>query len=371
MAGRSARVKMLVMLTFAMAPTLAPTPILSHEAGQAGAPFALFSPQWRAPPDEKTIRGEIVDRASKALDRPPGAVRVLHTEGTLPGKGIRDASIVAKRDQLIVFDLALAWRLTGDRRYLVATSGYLEAWANVYRLSLNPIDETGFDTMVFATDLVRGDVTPSLRAKLDRFWRGMAVGYLDAMAAGAPNWNTNWQSHRVKLATVSAFATGDAALVARARDAFRRQVAANILPDGSVRDFHSRDALHYVTYGLEPLLMAALVAKEHGEDWFSWQAPGGASLPRALGWLEPYATGKREHMEFAHTTVRFDLERAAAGNPEYAPHIWKRGNAVRTYALAALCDPAYVPTLVDLVAATKRQPSSWMRLFLAMPSRAP
>jgi hypothetical protein len=37
----------------------------------------------------------------------------------------------------------------------------------------------------------------------------MAVGYLDAMDAKPKNANTNWQSHRVKLATMAAFQTGD------------------------------------------------------------------------------------------------------------------------------------------------------------------
>jgi hypothetical protein len=47
----------------------------------------------------------------------------------------------------------------------------------------------------------------------------MAVGYLDAMDAKPRNFNTNWQSHRVKLATMAAFQTGDAKLIDRARAA--------------------------------------------------------------------------------------------------------------------------------------------------------
>ena len=44
------------------------------------------------------------------------------------------------------------------------------------------------------------------------FWRKMAVGYLDAMDAGPKNAHTNWQSHRIKLATMAAYQTGDAEL---------------------------------------------------------------------------------------------------------------------------------------------------------------
>jgi hypothetical protein len=327
--------------------------------------FALFPADWTAPSTDSVERREIIERATKALDRSPGAVRELHTEGLLQGQGIRDVSVVAKRDQLVAFDLALAWRLTGDDRFLAAASRYLEAWADIYRPSFNPIDETGFDTMVFATDLVRTDLSPSVRRKLTMFWRRMAVGYLAAMEAGARHSTTNWQSHRVKLAAVAAFATGEPALIVRARAAFRRQVTVNILPDGSVRDFYVRDALHYVTYDLDPLLMAALVAKAHGEDWFGWRGPRGSSLRLALAWLAPYAAGRLQHMEFVNSTVAFDRKRAATGDPEFAPHIWRRGSAVRTYALATLCDPAYAPVLSEITSTTGRQPSSWMALLIA------
>lgn len=349
--------------TSATAKPMRPDPASSAPARPAGA-FAIFPAGWSAPEGAEDARREIVRRAEQALDRPPGAVPELHTEGTLPGRGIRDASMVAKQDQLVVFDLAMAWRLTSDRAFLAAASRYLEAWADTYRQSLNPIDETGFDTMIFATDLVGPGLPASLRTKILTFWRRMAVGYLDAMDAGARNATTNWQSHRVKLATVAAFASGDEMLVARARRAFRRQVGVNILPDGSVRDFHTRDALHYVTYDLDPLLMAALAAKAHGEDWFSWRSPTGSSLPSALRWLEPYAAGRLEHMEFVRSTVRFDRERAAAGDAEYAPHIWNRGAAVRTFAVATLCDDAYAPILAGMVTSTGRIPSAWMRLML-------
>ncbi len=73
-----------------------------------------------------------------------GAIPRLHTEGTLPGKGIREISLVAKRDQPIVLDLAMAWRLTGDRAFLDQAGRYLDAWARTYQMSFNPIDETGF-----------------------------------------------------------------------------------------------------------------------------------------------------------------------------------------------------------------------------------
>jgi hypothetical protein len=328
-----------------------------------GTGFALFPPERIAPVPHDPASAEIVARASRALGRPPGAIPQLHTEGTLPGHGIRDISLVAKQDQMIALDLAMAWRLTGDRRYLDATARYLDAWASIYRMSFNPIDETGFDTMIVATDLAKAGFSPALREKLAGFWRGMATGYLDAMDAGARNGTSNWQSHRVKLAAIAAFEVDDPSLIARARAAFRRQIAANVLPDGSVTDFQDRDALHYVTYDLDPLLMASAAAKAHGEDWLHWRSDTGSSLALALRWLEPFARGSRTHVEFVGSKVAFDRARAAAGDPEYAPHRWDRANAVRTFAIAALSDRSYRAMTAELVAATGRKPSAWLTLL--------
>ena len=339
----------------ACALALCAMPALAGDYAILGEAYAKAAPRDAA-------TDKVIAAAKAALTRPPGAIPRLHTEGTLPGKGIREISLKAKEDQPIVLNLALAWRLTGDRAYLDQAGRYLEAWADIYQPSFNPIDETGFDTLLMAYDLTEADLPAATRAKVDGFWRKMAVGYLDAMDAKPKNFNTNWQSHRVKLATMAAFQTGDAKLIDRARAAYRAQVSTNIQADGSVFDFHERDALHYVTYDLDPLMMAAISAKAHGEDWLTWKSAQGVSLASALDWLAPYAKGEKVHIEFANSKIQFDRDRAAAGQKEYAPHPWDVTNAVGTYALASLLDPRYRGLRDDLVARTGRPPAAWIRL---------
>lgn len=342
--------------------------VLTASAAHA-ADYGLLGPSFGKGPIAPALKAGVIQRAEAALGRPPGAIPRLHTEGTLPGKGIREISLTAKEDQPIALDLAIAWRLTGDRRFLEATGRYLENWADVYQMSFNPIDETGFDALIMATDLTETDLPAPIRAKIDAFWRKMAVGYLDAMDAGARNAVNNWQSHRVKLATMAAFQTGDARIIARAHEAFRKQIAANINPDGSVWDFAERDALHYVTYDLDPLMMAALAAQAHGQDWFGWRSPAGASLPGALDWLAPYAKGEKQHIEFVNSKVQFDRDRANAGQGEYAPHPWDVANGVSTYTLASLLDPKYLVLRDALAAKVHKKPPAWAEILRA--SRAP
>jgi hypothetical protein len=304
----------------------------------------------------------VIARAKAALGRPPGAIAHLHTEGTLPGHGIREISLKAKEDQPIILDLALAWTLTREAAYRDAADRYLAAWADTYQISLNPIDETGFDALILADDLIHSELPPATQGKLDRLWRSFASGYLDAMVRPRKAAINNWQSHRVKLATMAAFRTGDPQLIARAHDAFRAQLAANLRPDGSTIDYEERDALHYVTYDLDPLLMASLAARAHGANWYSEATPEGASLSRSLDWLAPFARGDKVQIEFARSGVPFDRQRAAAGQDEYAPHPWDTANAVSTYSLAVALDPRFRPLLTSIVRRTGRRPASWLLL---------
>ncbi|WP_425999835.1 alginate lyase family protein [Caulobacter sp. DWR1-3-2b1] len=330
--------------------------------------FSLFNNAFAQDLPSKASEAAGVEtqrRAQASLDRVPGPLPVVHTEGTLPGKGIREISSKAREDLPVMLNAALAYRMTGDRRYLATAERFFEAWANVYKPSFNPIDETHFDQVMLAYDLTRPDLSPTARGKLDAFWRAIALGYLDVMDGKPKNAETNWQSHRVKLATMAAFQTGDAALIQRAAKAYDRQIAANIHADGSVFDFHERDALHYVTYGLDPLMMAALSAKAHGQDWFARKNPAGAGLPTALDWLAPYAKGDKVHQEFINSKIQFDADRAASGQKEYQPHPWDTANGAQTFGLARLLDPKYAPVFDNVVSRTGRAIPLWLTLYSA------
>lgn len=334
----------------------------STAALEAAPPFAIFGPaaggDWSA--HAGTAEAAVVlERARSGLTRPPGAIPVIHTEGTLPGRGIREISGRAREDFAITLALALAWRLTGDGLYAERAELYLLAWAGTYRWSFNPIDETGFDTLIMATDLVDDGLTRDGKARIDGFWRRLSVGYLDAMDGTPINAATNWQSHRIKLATLSAYRVGDPVLIERARAAYRRHVSTNILADGSVHDFHERDAIHYVTYNLDPLMTAALSAQRHGDDWFGWRNPSGAGAREAIAWLVPYAEGQLTHQEFVNSRIKFDADRARVGQAGYTG-VWDRAGAVNTLALAGRLDPQFCPHGPALERATGRSAAPWI-----------
>lgn len=325
-----------------------PTP--PSAAASSGAPFALVSPQKAEALARSThrTRAAALRQGVRFRDRTPHAMPRLHIEGTLPHQGLHDESMEAVKDFIAARDLALAGRLTGDLTQSRRAASLISAWLAVYRPSFNPINDEKLDGLIIAYDLLPTDIKAPLVRPMTRFLREMAEGYLERlprlMGSTARN---NWQSHRIKLITLAAYALGDEKLVARAKEAFRAQLAANIRSDGSTFDFAERDAVHYVVYDLEPLALAALAAREHGDDWYRLKNPAGAGVEEALLWLKRYADGKATHEEFVRSKVRFDAQRRKAGVTGFGGRFDPK-KARGVMMIAARLDPRFAPTSKSL-----------------------
>ena len=348
--------------TLAVAQTSVTQPTAALPAG-----WAIFSPDSAAKLHSQAgteAARRILQAAEEFVNETPHPMARIHTEGTLPHQGIRDESIAAERDWAAMLALGLAYRLSGDKKFLAAEDRYLSAWTAIYHPSLNPIDETNMDQLMLAFDLTRSDLSPKTETQAAALWQSMAVGYIEWMEHNGERDPRNWSSHRVKLAVMAAYETGDPKLEARAAQVFREQVKRNIRSDGSVEDFYERDALHYVVYDLDPLQMAALAAKGHGEGWFH-EGAGGKNIAHAVDWLVPYAIGDKKHDEFVHSHVGFDAARDKAGEKGYSGE-WDPAAGVQTLTLAALLDPHYTPFAQQSITHSGHGPHPWLLLFAAV-----
>ncbi|MBD8872932.1 alginate lyase family protein [Rhodanobacter sp. DHB23] len=309
---------------------------------------ATDAPRWWCPlatPSPAHANDAVVTDALAHLHDQPQPMAHLHTQGLLPHQGIHDASTAAERDWPLALRAAVAWRLSGKPELLQQVTRYLDAWATTYQPDFNPIDETNLAELFQAYVLTRDALPASTRDAMAVLIRRIAEGYLTRLRAkvGSTYINdiNNWQSHRIKLLAISAAALGDPQLVEAARERLMLQVAANIRPDGSTVDFAQRDALHYVTYDLEPLVQAALALSPYGKDnLLEARSATGSSLAAALDWLAPWAKGQRTHQEFVHTSEPFDVERQKAGLKGYGG-TWDPRNSSALYAQAAVLLPKY------------------------------
>lgn len=344
--------------------------------------------------------GALIKQADRILKMQPTALPTVHVEGVLDFK---DAEHM--KDWPKTLSLALAYRLTHDARYLNKAQEYLIAWLDLFYLSLNPIpadsacmtyplpnpgsqcvnpiDDTELSTFVLAYDIVSVELPNDIKTKMFRFMRNMALSYLgdiemrNARAEAQLDQRsnhylyTNWHSHRIKLAVMAAFETGDAGLIGRAVAAFKQQVAGNLvypgnqavydsylnntplapeqksvlekdlilLNNGSVYDFYQRNALHYVIYDLDPLLQAVLIAhaNDFNEKLYFYTAENGAQLARAIKWLQPFAEGASIHNEFVNSSVSFDAQRARAGLNDFSGN-WDPIKSKGIFRLAVILD---------------------------------
>jgi hypothetical protein len=284
------------------------------------------------------------------------------------------ASIAALRDLPVLLDLAVAWRLGWDApggqaavqaaRFRDTALQWLESWVRQCRVGFMPLNESRFDQLVIAWDLLAGAAGPELRQRMDTWLRNLAEGYLqDRRGQPGAERGDCWQSHRVKLASLAAFASGDPFLVAAAEAAFRRQLDINLQPDGSPRDFVEHDSLAYAVYSLQPLVSAALAARAHGRDWYRLASLSGQTLERSLLWLSSYAAGRRLHKEFVHSQLEAERQKAGSRSGGFGTE-WNPVNACTLYWLAVRLDERWLALAARL---GKDQP--W--LAVAMPTAEP
>ena len=306
---------------------------------------------------------EVIKAADAAILAGPHAVVRVHLEGTLPTDPWYRESWDSSRDWIKMMQLGMAFRITGDRRYVAAEQRYLDAWLAVYKISFNPIDETPMDQVMVAYDLTRSELAPATQQRMQAFYDQMAHGYVHFLDSETKEDVYNWQSHRIKLALLASYGLGDQALIAHSLELLRHHLDGNLLPGSVAIDFGKRDALHYTVYDLEPLTMAALATKSHsGTDLFAAKTANDGSLKGAVDWLEPYAEGREKHVEFSHSTVSFDMARAKAGVHGFSGE-WDPAQSLLLYATASNLSPSYLPLYESIRTKSGCHTHDWLILL--------
>jgi len=287
---------------------------------------------------------EVRKAADAALGGKPQPVERIVSEGELESNPKKVQSTAALKDVDKVEALAWTWAVTGDERYALKGRQYIDAWAKVNKSDGNPINETKLEPMIEAYDLLRDSFSAADRARIDLWLNDRAMTL----------WNDprvrreNWQSHRLKIVGLIGATTGSDPIWGIADKGFREQIRVNFDDGGESVDFKRRDALHYHIYAVQPLLTLACVAQHKGDRFFDYVAGNGASLREAVEFVEPFATGKKKHLEFAESEVEFDRKRAAAGEKGYTEKYWSPKSSVRLFAEAGCIDPAYDKLAVKL-----------------------
>ncbi len=306
---------------------------------------------------EAGMWAEFIERqAQEALEETPDPIAQIQTAGQLQGSAEKTETQEALKDMPRMRALALAFVLTGRKEYGQKAQAYLWAWAKTCQPPENAIDATNLEALLETYDLLRPHVTAQVRDTLDNWVRSVAQTLLSSDDPSKGTYWNNHKSHRLKIVAMAAFVLEDAALEKQAWDALKTLLEKNLNPDGTTLDYMERDALHYQVYDLEPLIRTAMIYQRAGfGDLYDWKTAQGASIRNCVAFVLPFAKGKKNHAEYVHTTVKFDLQRAENHEKGHAiGGLFEPKAAIHCLELAQF----FEPDLKDLVGTLAGKPDS-------------
>jgi hypothetical protein len=214
-------------------------------------------------------------------------------------------------------ELALAWWLTGEKKYAGKASELLKHWFIDDSTRMKPnlnyaqavpglndgrgigiIESISLMGIVDAAGLLEG--SPAWSAGDAAALKSWYAQYLDWMLTskngkdehGTKNNHGTWY---LAQAVDFALFTGDTATARRLAGESSGRVDSQVESDGRMPlELERTTALHYCTYNLQAFFNLATLAKQAGIDLWNYRNPQGASIRTALDWLKPYALGEKK-----------------------------------------------------------------------------
>jgi hypothetical protein len=272
----------------------------------------------------------VLEVARNSMNIPVQPVDTFHLEGTLNRDPAHQASDRAKADFNAIFDLAVCARTAQEplrTQCLGKVSSELTAWAKTYRATGDPINDAYLVPLFQAIDLAAPQLSPDMSQSLIAWVRSVAVKGDDYYAA-KPKVDTsrinNWNAARLLIRAMAAMICNDPQLQASTRTMLDEFVQGNFLTnsegkqDGETYDFVQRDALDYQVADLFSLVQLTLYAPSLVD-----QQPH-VLIHKGLDFIQPYFLGQKQHIEFLHTTSKFDIERKTedTNNPAFQNKPW-------------------------------------------------
>jgi len=248
------------------------------------------------------VRAEVLEEGQKALREPPAPVEALHSSGV---SNKDDPSFQATRKAFGDADkfalLAMAYRLSGESKYLDGAKRYVLAWAQVNKPTGEPIDETRLDGFLWGLDLVRSEFNVDEKRQIDAWLERWLVAKR-SFSFGRTSDTNNHKTHALKIVVMLDKLLDRSADYQHDLADVEKQLDANLLPNGESIDYQQRDAMHYHIYDLEAWNEIALVTGCCGER-----------IDRAFAFFDNTIKNDSAHVEFAKTTAPIDRRRAEAG----------------------------------------------------------
>jgi len=306
----------------------------------------------------------VLEVAKQSLTVEVQPIPEFHLAGTLNKDPAHQESDRAKQNFPQIFDLAVCARVAPvplRDQCLAKASSALLAWANTYRPSGNPVDDSFFAPLLQSIDLIVGKINVNEKKTLLNWVRSFADAGDQFYAKAAPARGYAPKINNIRFNNFMAWHLYIRALAGTiCEDQFSLQetraqldeflshtfvAGENGALDGTTYDFAQRDSLHYHIYDLEALVWMALltpsVLDQHADRL----------IDLGLNFLEPYYLGQKQHVEFKHSVSDFDFKRINedANNPTFQMKPWDPREARILLLMARQVFPDIRPWTLNVV----------------------
>jgi hypothetical protein len=285
--------------------------------------------------DEIKLISGMVRTAQKAMLEAPHAAASIVTSGAAVKSGTAASTSDVAHQSANAYALATAYGVTGDAKYLTQAKSYVLQWAKVNKASGDSVANEPLLKMFQSYDLIRGKMTLTERATVDKWMSGIAdklIAQHKADVAGHSMMaiNNHHSFDLLEVGTIGAV-LGRADYIHYVTDAsgFLQHIGTNLKsfagePAHLGVDYDQRHAIHYVAYNMEALTKLAVlvdhIADLPGNPYGIHYNPftvevNGASIEHTLGALLPYAAGEKQSLnEFSGSHDANDALRLANGS---------------------------------------------------------
>lgn len=232
--------------------------------------------------------------ADAALNEKPKVPAVWHVPGYYSDKdGHMRAKQGLEENANTAYELALAYRITGNEKYASAAAVLINAWATQIQTLKKNDDSTlsfsyHFPALIFAADLIRRSPSwpESNQQAFKKFLRERAVP-MNCMEQ-----KNNWGNWGLVLFMASAAHLRDDDMFEKGLKRWKELLQSQQSNDGTLTHEVTRGGgqfgLWYSHFCLMPQTICAEIARVNGVDLYEYKGPNGESLRRAYERLLPW-----------------------------------------------------------------------------------
>ncbi len=296
--------------------------------------------QYRDTITEAPAYQSIYQQAVHALDKEPSPIETIYYEGHVSNHPDRVRSALHLQDMKDIRALTWVYLITHEKRFAEKAIEFISAWAGVYKPKGNDVNENKLNFCFYAYDSLKHLMNADQKENIKEWLHDIGQSLLDKWPGDGAS---NRHMKRLKVILLASLSLNNPQWKQFVIDKTKPVLEASLLPDGTTRDLHHRDSMHYNISSLSNLFKLAYFLRIHDINLYTYQTANGASLKKCIEFIVPYIQGEKVYKEWVNSKVELDRKRWESGDPYYRPgKPWNPAEAYDMLVIASVFHPEYI-----------------------------